>query len=145
MPISFNKTLLIAILLFLAVLASGFFLWKSQKLVVVTDKEEYIDGAALRLKVRSLFFNKETCFSSCYPYFLEKKEEDWRGYKYKSCPFPDRIGKCLSPGEMRAFATSLPDVVPGIYRISVPVCQDCSFGQEFRETSKFYSNNFEIR
>jgi len=140
-----NKKFLILIVLICLVFVF-LLIAKSQKLAVVTDKQEYNIGATFKIRIKNHFLGREICLSSCYPYFLEKKTNVWKPYRYQGCPFLDRIEKCLRPGETRAFETHLPTgIISGMYRFSIPICNDCGLGQEFQETDKFYSNAFTIR
>lgn len=145
MEFALNKTIVAVLLVVLVVIALAVLVWKNQKLVAMTDKEEYSEGETIKIKIRSYFLNKEVCFSSCYPYFLEKQARDWKPYRYEQCFFPDRIERCVKPGELVAFAIPLPSVSDGLHRISIPICQGCHIGEEFRENIRFYSNPFRIK
>ena len=146
--LKFSKTFFICSLIFLLVLTTSvlvFFLLRGQKIVITTETQEYASGQDLKLQIKSSFLLKRFCFSSCYPYFLEKNNGEWRTYSYVSCPFFDKIETCIGPRESKIFLISLPAVKPGKHRISVPVCQDCQSGQEFQETGRFFSNEFEVK
>lgn len=134
----------LAFSIILAVLASVFWLFDKQGITVVTTEQEYASGQDLKLEIKNSFFNKEFCFSSCYPYFLEREDGAWQSYFYAECLFADEISQCIKPKELRAFLVSLPPVEVGKHRISVPICEGCSFGQSFHETKRIFSNEFEI-
>ncbi len=146
--LKFKKRYFIYVLIFLIVLAISvlaLFFLRSQKIIVITTEQEYINGQDLKLEIKNSFLNKEFCFSSCYPYFLEKNNGTWRPYFYIECPFSDEVSKCIEPKKLSAFLISLPLVNVGKHRISVPVCEDCLPGQSFHETSRIFSNEFEIK
>ena len=142
-----KKTFFIYVLIFLIVLTIlilVFFFLRNQEIIITITEQEYINGQDLKLKIKNSFLNKEFCFSSCYPYFLERENGTWQSYSYVECPFPDEVSKCVEPRKLSAFLISLPLVNAGRHRISVPVCEDCSLGQSFHETSRIFSNEFEI-
>lgn len=140
-----NRTSLIIILAVFLLLGGIFFLWRNQRIIVETDKKEYSTGEEIKIKIKNYFLNKELCFSSCYPYFFEKEKDGWQGYLYDACPFPDRVEKCIKPGQVKAFSTFLPKFISGRHRLAVSVCDNCAIGQDFKATAKFFSNEFEIR
>jgi len=142
MKINFNKRVLIALFVVFTIIF-GFLLWREQKIVVVTDGIKYDNEGTLRVKIKNLFL-KKICFSSCYPYYLEKKDGVWRPYSYQDCQGPNLVEKCIGPGRVKAFEISLPLIKKGVHRIVVPICEDCRAGEEFQESKRFYSNEFEI-
>lgn len=133
------------ILFIFLVLGFILFIFEKQTLTISLNKYVYGTGEEVELKIKNYFFTKELCFSTCRPYLLEKKEEVWYGYHYQTCMFPDKIEKCIKPGETKVFHLSLPDVLPDTYRLAVPVCNDCYLAQIFQETLRFYSKQFEIQ
>jgi hypothetical protein len=90
-------------------------------------------------------FGRQICFSSCYPYFLEKKNEKWESYKYAECQKFDGNGHCITAGDLKAFELTLPEGIKGIHRLAVPVCIGCKSQDPFKETTRFYSNEFTIK
>ncbi len=152
----FNQKALVGVivvgLILAGFLALAFRGWKGQKIEIVTDKTEYENGAVLRLKIRNFLF-KNACFSSCYPYNLERSyhsedsssDSEWKVYPYQDCLHSDSVEKCIRPFETKAFEIPLPRVKKGTHRISVSVCENCQVGQKFQETNKFYSNAFKIK
>jgi len=123
----------------------AFFLWSNRSLAVKVNGEAHNRGEEMKVEVRNKFWNKNLCLSSCYPYFLEKKDGTWDRYSYKECDIDDRISVCLGPRDEKVFRTLLPKVSPGVHRITVPVCEDCNLGTVFHEEDLFYSDTFEIR
>ena len=116
------------------------------KVVEITlDKQEYETDSDLRLKIKNNL-DKKICFSSCYPYYLDKKrEQDWKGYSYPECETNNLAEICLNPGETKAFEFSLLSFSSkGTHRVSIPTCSECNIGQEFKQEKCFYSNEFFI-
>lgn len=147
--INIKKSWVVFGLVFLFIFITGTLLYKGQKIKIILEKTEYTGGEEIRLKIKNYFLNEEICLSSCYPYLLQKESSGiktgWNVYSYEECTFQDRITTCINPGEIRAFATSLPELKEGTYRIAVPVCKDCNLGTDFRENARFYSASFKIK
>lgn len=144
-----DKKVLMAVLIVCIILAAALLIWKNQALKIITDKTEYNNGGSLKVKIKNPSF-KNICFSSCYPYYLEWKigsmaSVEWGTYSYESCSSPDLTENCIGPFKLRAFETALPKAKIGAHRIAISICEDCAQGQEFIETKRFYSNEFEIR
>ena len=61
----------------------GFVIWetyyKTPRAIALirTDKTEYQPGENLKIKIKNNF-KEQICFSSCYPYLLEKKNGEWK-------------------------------------------------------------------
>ena len=142
--LNFDKKKFIIVLVIVIVGVLGLFVLKSQKVIIVTDGTKYDNGGNLKIKIKNVFLHN-LCFSSCYPYYLERKNTDWQSYSYQSCPYSDLAEECIEPLRLKAFEASLPNIKDGLHRISVPVCQNCQPGEQFRETTRFYSNEFEIK
>ena len=144
-----SKKNLFKILIILVVLIILVILSKKEKVEIITDKIEYSSESDLKVKIQNLL-TKDVCLSFCYPFYLEWKTDprasvEWSTYFYEDCSEVDVIEKCIQPGEAKMFKTLLPKARQGIHRISVPICSDCEVGQEFQETKRFYSNEFEIK
>lgn len=117
----------------------------SQKVNVITDKTEYLVGDNLRVKIKNNL-RKNICLSSCYPYYLEKKEEDWESYSYGDCPETNLVENCIESGKVKAFELELPSfITDGLHRLAIPACLDCGIKQAFNEEQNFYSNDFIIK
>lgn len=110
---------------------------------VITEKTEYKIGDVIRVKIENNL-KKNICFSSCYPYYIEKKEEEWKSYNYIGCPNSDLIKDCIDSRQVRAFELIVPSVEEGLHRLAISVCIGCNLDEVFREDQKFYSNEFEI-
>jgi len=145
-PILSKKNLVGIFAIFvILVIVFVFFVLKGQKIEVVTDSAQYADGEPLRLKIKNYLLGN-ICFSSCYPYYLEKENGvGWKGYLYEDCPHPDVAEKCIGAFGTKAFETSLPETIEGKHRVLIPVCSNCKEGLSFKETNRFYSNVFEIK
>ncbi|MBL7156003.1 MAG: hypothetical protein ISS87_00125 [Candidatus Pacebacteria bacterium] len=144
-----SKKNLFKILIILVVLIILVILSKKEKVEIITDKIEYNNESDLKVRVQNLL-TKDICLSSCYPFSLEWRTDprasiEWSAYFYEDCSEVDVIEKCIQPGETKIFKTILPEAKQGIHRISIPICSNCIIGQEFQETKKFYSNEFEIK
>lgn len=123
--------------------------WKGYQLEkrgvsIVTDKNEYEAGGTLKVKIKNNF-GKQICFSSCYPYLLENKNENWESYKYAECQKFDGNDHCIKAGDLKAFEFTLPKDVKGTHRLAIPICLGCKNENPFREDKRFYSNEFIIK
>ena len=131
----------------IVLLLAGFFFFFFDKggIEVSVDKAEYMEDDEMLVTIKNDFWGKEICLSSCYPYFLQRKADDWSEYKYKDCIFEDKIVECLSPKKTKTFRTSIPSVAQGAYRVSLPFCCDCNLGMIFKEEGRSNSGLFRIR
>lgn len=144
-----NKDLIILIILIIII--GGGLIWEEKNyslnaspVSIRTDKAEYQKEGILKLVIKNNF-GKNICFSSCYPYYLEKKDGGWSLYSYSQCQKPDLSEICLSPRQSKFFEISLAYIGGGLHRLIVPVCLDCKDKENFREDNRFYSNEFLIR
>jgi len=112
--------------------------------VVLTDKADYRPGAKMEVKITNNL-NRQICFSSCYPYYFEKKENGWKGYDYYNCGQEDLANNCLEPKQSKRFEFELPSLSAGIHRLAIPVCVSCSASGRFQPESWFYSNSFNLK
>jgi len=117
---------------------------QKRDLSIVTDKTEYESGGILKVKIKNNF-GENICFSSCYPYLLENKNENWESYKYAECQKFDGNGHCMKAGELKAFELTLPQISDGSHRLAIPVCIGCQNEDTFKEDARFYSNEFTIK
>lgn len=112
---------------------------------VLTYQNEYQSGDNLKVKITNNL-GKNICFSTCYPYRLEKKDKTWQSYKYVECGHDNIHNGCIEDGETKAFELTLPEFLSGIHRLAIPICSTtCGEGQSFREESILYSNEFIVR
>ena len=117
------------------------------KVNIITEKVEYEIGNIIKINVENKL-DKSICFSSCYPYYLEKKNEEWEVYSYANCSDTNSVGSCIEPGEISGREIGIPQteiVKAGLHRLAVPVCVGCNAQDEFREDQWFYSNEFSIK
>jgi len=135
-------------ILVIIILIGILLIWKnyqaSGSVLIQTDKTEYQPGDILKVKIKNNF-RKEISFSSCYPYYLERKNEKWESYKYTECRDFNGQGNSIEVRKEKAFEITLPDIPDGLHRLSIPVCIDCKEKDPFREDKRFYSNEFLIK
>ncbi len=133
----------IAVLAIIILIA--FLLPSEGQVSVITDKSEYEASKVLKVKIEN-DSRKSICFSSCYPYYLEKKKEGkWKDYSYADCLTDNLVEKCISPGEVKAFELTLPLIDAVSHRLAIPACVGCSINEMFEEDERFYSNEFIIK
>ena len=113
-------------------------------IMVVTDKEKYQIGEDLKVRIENQL-EELVCFSSCYPYYIQKKDGNWKNYRYVDCPKEDVIEKCVEPNQVKAFELTLPPVKQGLHRLAISACVGCYFNGKFRETQKSFSNPFIVK
>jgi len=112
---------------------------------IFTEKSKYLSGENLKLKIENNS-GETICFSTCYPYFLEKKDKNWEDYPYVECDFTNTHDGCIEDKKIKAFELTLPkEIEKGVHRIAIPVCKDYKPGEAFKEESIFYSNEFLIK
>ena len=129
----------------IAVVLILFLALQQQKSVqIATDKNDYQVGSSLLVNINNKT-GKNLCFSSCYPYYLEKDANGWSDYDYGDCPKKDEIAKCVPQNEIKVFKINLSQVDTGTHRIKIPACVGCQVGQDFNANETFYSNLFEIK
>lgn len=109
----------------------------------ITDNSNYAIGGKLRIKIQNNLEEK-ICFSSCYPYYIEKKNGGWSGYEYNGCYDDDIAENCIDPDGIKAFQFEIPSIEKGTHRIVLPICVGCTESNIFKEGKRFYSNNFNI-
>lgn len=142
-----NKILIASSLLVAAILS---LLWQwyfdvgASKLSISTDKTEYNSDGVLKVAVRNNS-RRNICFSSCYPYYLEKKNSNFEPYSYNICQAPNLNQVCVGPNQTKFFETALPPVEAGLHRLAIPACVGCKVEESFKEDGKFYSNEFAIK
>ena len=130
--------ILIGILTILVLI--GFLIWRKYRIfgnvLIETQKTEYQIGEALKLVIKNNF-NRNICFSSCYPYYLEKKNGEWKSYPYEECPEANVNETCIEANKEKFFEIDLTLVKLGLHRIAVPICIDCKKGSDFKESKRF--------
>jgi len=147
-----KKVLILIILTAILIIAlTGWLIWKEYQArkagtSVSTYLEEYQIGENPKIKIENSLSNP-ICFSSCYPYRLEKNDGGFKSYDYSPCSKEDVAEICLEPGKQKAFELVLDKLKldTGIYRVALPACVGCTFQEKFREDKRFYSNTFLIK
>ena len=109
------------------------------------DRTDYQAGETMELVMEN-GFKREICFSSCYPYIMEIQNEKggWEAYVYQDCPAPDVAIDCIPASGSKKFRILLDDPMIGAHRLKIPVCFDCSAGQNFKSDQMLYSGTFTI-
>lgn len=111
---------------------------------ILTDKGEYSPGEPLRVKIEN---NSEerVCFSSCYPYYIQRKNGKWENYRYADCPKEDVVDNCVDPESKKAFELNLPSISEGPHRLAVGACLNCELKELFKKEENFFSNRFFVK
>jgi len=144
-----NKKLLIVILVALLLILVFGFLLKTpptleERVIITTDRTEYSLGQAPTMTIKNNL-TTNICISSCYPYYLQKNNGEWKNYLYEECGDPDLVEMCIEPNQTKSLELIISVTDSGLHRITVPFCVDCQIGEEFEENEKFYSNEFTIK
>lgn len=143
-----NQTKILIGILAIVILVGGFLVWKIYQaggnILIQTDKSEYQAGDNLKVKIKNNF-RKTISFSSCYPYYLERKSEKWESYNYAECQDINENWHYIEPQKEKAFEITLPEVSVGLHRLAIPICIGCKEIESFREDKRFYSNEFLIK
>lgn len=137
--------LLIALFVLFSILISIFL--KGGELEVTTEYEEYNNIQNIELKIVNNS-KVEFCFSSCYPYYIEKfntSSQAWDKYEYVECETLDLIEICISPGETKGFEAEVGTLEKGEHRMSIPICKKCNKEEIFQKDDLIYSNNFNVK
>lgn len=115
------------------------------EVAVELSRQIYNEGEEITVTVRNNSF-KQICFSSCYPYYLQKKDGGWQSYDYSQCPEEDLNIPCLDSNEEKTFQFNLQQKIQqGPHRVAIPINKDGTQGESFEEDFKAYSEPFEIK
>jgi len=145
--------ILIILIIFLILFGISWMGWKGYQMSVKgvsisTSQKEYPRGENPKIKIKNNL-RKRICFSSCYPYYLEKVNDGLKSYhlRYNDCLFPDVAEVCIEPGQVKAFELLLDEmeIEKTVHRIAVPACIGCALKENFRKDNFFYSNIFIIK
>lgn len=117
---------------------------QTEEVNVITDKKEYKVGDVLKVKIKNNL-KRNICFSSCYPYYFEKKNEEWESYHYLNCQDSNLIEDCVDSEQVKAFELIIPSMEIGLHRLVIPSCIGCNIQEMFKEKRWFYSNEFIIK
>ena len=141
-----NKILAALVLLLIGAIA---FLWGRRAtrsdVSVELSKDIYKRGEEMQLTVGNNSF-KKICFSTCFPYYLQYKEENWNTYNYPSCSEKNLNMPCVSPGESKTFSFSLNKKLrEKIHRLAIPINRGGEKGSKFEEDQKVHSEIFDVK
>lgn len=151
-----KKIVFLIVLFFIILIGGGAFLflkkggwigrgYQEEAIKVILDKKEYQANDKIKLKIENQT-EKRMCFSSCYPYYFERKNKTWSRYQYAECDYQDKIETCLAPYSEKAFEIELLSVLlSGTYRLAIPVCENCQPGDNFITNNILYSPPFEFK
>jgi len=117
---------------------------KTAPVLIKTDKTEYDKNSVLKIAIKNNL-GENICFSSCYPYYIEKKDGGWESYSYSNCPQSDINDICLSAHQAKFFEINLSFITDGLHRLAIPACLNCKNKDTFKEDTKFYSNEFSVK
>ncbi|MDP2910366.1 MAG: hypothetical protein Q8N58_01080 [bacterium] len=115
-----------------------------EEVEIITDNGSYNVGDSLKIKIENNL-EEEICFSSCYPYYFERKNGNWIDYNYVPCSDGNMSEYCINPKGIKAFELVIPGVKEGTHRIALSACVGCNFNESFEEDKIFYSNPFIIK
>jgi len=134
------------VLILIVVIGSNLGLFRSSgEVKVFTDKQDYQAEDLLKVQIEN---NSDDvfCFSSCYPYYIEREsEKGWESYSYNECSSDDLVDKCLDVRKEKAFQFTLPSLKKGLHRLAIPVCVSCNLLESFEQEEWLYSNEFIIK
>jgi hypothetical protein len=139
-------------LIFLFVIFIAVAIWQALRffplrgdVLISTDKGEYKKEESIIVEIENKT-NKQICFSSCYPYYLEKKDGNWKSYLYDNCPKVDLTINCIKVKDKKFFQIEdLSYTQEGIHRLAIPLCVGCNLVENFKESKRVYSNEFLIK
>lgn len=116
-----------------------------ESLSIHTDKEEYDHKDKAIIIIENISDNN-VCFSSCYPFYIQKKDMTWENFKYGQCLQKDVAETCINPYGKKAFEVSLEDmgIASANHRFVVTACLNCNIGDDFRIDEIFFSNEFKV-
>lgn len=146
-----NLLIFFAVVSFLILIIVVFLLIGHQgQIEAYTNKEYYYENEPIHLKIVN-GTSKDICFSPHSFSYIDKLERgEWW---YREEPYliennKNIIEDCISQKDLKAFETdfSIYDLSgEGEYRLAIPICMDCSFGESFKKDSWIFTNNFEIK
>jgi len=111
---------------------------------ILTDKKEYSPGDTLKVKIENNS-GEMICFSSCYPYYLQRKNADWENYSYDDCNKENIADKCIDPQSVKAFELTIPKIQEGAHRLMIGACVGCRLEESFRADENLFSNDFVVK
>ncbi|MFA5643173.1 MAG: hypothetical protein WC949_01305 [Candidatus Paceibacterota bacterium] len=138
----------VAVFLIIAIGLAAWFFW-GDRLVVVTQQSEYAKTEDnLRLNIKS-YALQDVCFSSCYPYYIQKKDGTWENYPFAKCNRQEVATECVKAFNLVGRGIDLTNwdnlLLADFHRLALPACIGCKEGDPFRADKVFYSNEFLIK
>ncbi|MFA5249537.1 MAG: hypothetical protein WC397_03345 [Candidatus Paceibacterota bacterium] len=138
----------VAVFLIIAIGLAAWFFW-GDRLVVVTQQSEYAKTEDnLRLNIKS-YALQDVCFSSCYPYYIQKKDGTWENYPFAKCDRQEVATECVKAFNLVGRGIDLTNwdnlLLADFHRLALPACIGCKEGDPFRTDKVFYSNEFLIK
>ncbi|MFA7151864.1 MAG: hypothetical protein WC113_03095 [Candidatus Paceibacterota bacterium] len=138
----------VAVFLIIAIGLAAWFFW-GDRLVVVTQQSEYAKTEDnLRLNIKS-YALQDVCFSSCYPYYIQKKDGTWENYPFAKCNRQEVATECVKAFNLVGRGIDLTNwdnlLLADFHRLALPACIGCKEGDPFRTDKVFYSNEFLIK
>ena len=112
----------------------------------LTEKQDYSLEDELKVKIENRE-NGTMCFSTCSPYMIQTKKDDWIDYSSFECDKESVAEKCIDPNQLKVFGIKLNEMSleSAIHRLVIPVCIGCTIGEQFRVDKIIYSNEFKIK
>jgi hypothetical protein len=113
---------------------------------IITEKKEYSVSEELKVEIKN-DTNDKICFSSCYPYMMQVKNNGWNDYSYADCGEENVVENCIDSNSLKAFGISLSEMFleSAPHRLAVSACVGCAIGEKFRVDEILYSNEFEVK
>jgi len=145
-----NKAFILLVIILALIFSIGLTLiygWKSplKTGTALTDKAEYGLQEPIKVEIKNNT-GGAICFSSCYPYYVERKNNaDWKRDDYPGCAEKDVAKSCVGSRQTKAFQISDAGLAAGTYRLAISVCLRCSESQDFKIGRWVYSNAFIIK
>jgi len=115
-----------------------------EEINITTNAEKYNVGDVLKVKIENNL-KENICFSSCYPYNIEKKNGEWSPYSYENCLDSNLNENCIDSKQVKAFEFVIPFIKTGSHRLGISACIGCNADEVFEQGQKFYSNEFIIK
>lgn len=141
---------LVAGFLIIALGITGWFFGWIRQIDVAIQKPEYtLQDSIIMLNIQS-YAPEKICFSSCYPYYIQKKDGSWEDYPSAKCLRENLAASCVDAFgligrgiELKQWQSFLKSDL--LHRLALPACIGCKEGEPFRVDKTFYSNEFKIQ
>lgn len=119
---------------------------EAESVKIMTEKKEYSVDEELKVEIKNDTGDK-ICFSSCYPYMMQVKNNGWNDYSYVECGEDNIVENCIDSNSLKAFGISLSETFleSAPHRLAISACIGCAIGEKFRVDEIIYSNEFEVK